>query len=143
MHDAPRAAVPAEPLARILSSTDETRKSDLTFTISHPPEPMQLWRPSSLLYRSNHCVASRTSIRVFSAAVNLALAKTSKDGDTKVSRTRNIGIIAHIDAVSQRRSIDSIFARVADILKGKTTTTERMLYYSGHTRRIGSKDTPF
>lgn len=22
--------------------------------------------------------------------------------------------------------------------KGKTTTTERMLYYSGHTRRIGS-----
>jgi len=80
---------------------------------------------------------------VFSAAVNLAVAKTSKDGDSKVFRTRNIGIIAHIDAVSQRISIDSIFARVADILKGKTTTTERMLYYSGHTSRIGSKGTPF
>lgn len=38
-----------------------------------------------------------------------------------IKRTRNIGIIAHIDA-------------------GKTTTTERMLYYSGHTRRIGDVD---
>ena len=38
-----------------------------------------------------------------------------------LSRSRNIGIIAHIDA-------------------GKTTTTERMLYYSGHTRRIGDVD---
>lgn len=38
-----------------------------------------------------------------------------------ISKTRNIGIIAHIDA-------------------GKTTTTERMLYYSGHTRRIGNVD---
>ncbi|KAJ5958373.1 uncharacterized protein N7479_005523 [Penicillium vulpinum] len=46
---------------------------------------------------------------------------TSACKDEALDRTRNIGIIAHIDA-------------------GKTTTTERMLFYSGFTRRIGDVD---
>ncbi|CRG87137.1 hypothetical protein PISL3812_04152 [Talaromyces islandicus] len=59
-------------------------------------------------------VLGRKFIRSFSAT---SLLQEAID----LEKTRNIGIIAHIDA-------------------GKTTTTERMLYYSGFTRRIGDVD---
>ncbi|EPS44573.1 hypothetical protein H072_1431 [Dactylellina haptotyla CBS 200.50] len=59
------------------------------------------------------------SRRLFSTSP--ALEAALQDAKVNLKHVRNIGIIAHIDA-------------------GKTTTTERMLFYSGTTNRIGDVD---
>ncbi|KAF7586552.1 Ribosome-releasing factor 2, mitochondrial [Aspergillus hancockii] len=63
----------------------------------------------------------RNSEKLNSLRSNAFSTFASKWQAESLERTRNIGIIAHIDA-------------------GKTTTTERMLYYSGFTRRLGDVD---
>jgi elongation factor G len=58
--------------------------------------------------------------------------------DFTIPKTRNIGIIAHIDAgwiypFFFKKKLFNMYHL------GKTTTTERMLYYAGVTKRIGGK----
>ncbi|KAM9587967.1 ribosome-releasing factor 2, mitochondrial isoform 3-T3 [Morphnus guianensis] len=87
-------------------------------------------RSSSLC--NEHVYFRKTKMRVVSVTEqNCSLRNySSPPGDVKslrsvinphISRIRNIGIMAHIDA-------------------GKTTTTERMLYYSGYIRTLGDVD---
>ena len=57
--------------------------------------------------------------RTFSSSIRWGSVQATEP--IPITRIRNVGIIAHIDA-------------------GKTTTTERMLYYSGYTKRIGNVD---
>ncbi|KAL8203728.1 UNVERIFIED_CONTAM: G elongation factor, mitochondrial 2 [Gekko kuhli] len=78
-----------------------------------------------------YCQKARTlCVKKFRSHLYLQRNYSSPPGEVKslrsvitppVSKIRNIGIMAHIDA-------------------GKTTTTERMLYYSGYIRSLGDVD---
>lgn len=88
-------------------------------------------RPIPRLSRFNTCKYVSSSLQSYKRPVGSCLrsqhyrdfshSAALADVGIDLEKTRNIGIIAHIDA-------------------GKTTTTERMLYYSGFTRRIGDVD---
>lgn len=66
-----------------------------------------------LLNRNLNQSLIKSTKRYYSKTVS-----TSKDPENELEQIRNIGVIAHVDA-------------------GKTTTTERMLYYAGYTSNVG------
>ncbi|KAL0103381.1 hypothetical protein PUN28_017565 [Cardiocondyla obscurior] len=70
------------------------------------------------MLKHNFLKTSWCKLRVRYIHKNAALLEASKNKECSTAKIRNIGILAHIDA-------------------GKTTTTERMLYYSGVIKNMG------
>ncbi|XP_018311284.1 ribosome-releasing factor 2, mitochondrial [Mycetomoellerius zeteki] len=70
------------------------------------------------MLKHNFLKTSWCKLRTRYTHKNASLSEASKSKECAIAKIRNIGILAHIDA-------------------GKTTTTERMLYYSGLIRNMG------
>ncbi|KAJ6257498.1 LOW QUALITY PROTEIN: hypothetical protein Dda_7283 [Drechslerella dactyloides] len=130
-----------------LSSNDDDDLRCTWFNCSGMPvpalravTPLAALRRASPRSRPHAALPFRRPIgrrRLFSTSPTLLAA--AQDAKVDLKHVRNIGIIAHIDAVPLPLSTTSLISTLTDTntQQGKTTTTERMLFYSGTTNRIG------
>ncbi|KEG10264.1 putative elongation factor G2-like protein [Trypanosoma grayi] len=85
------------------------------------PCALHHWRRGAAQWRCTASVTVRRLTSCVSQAVPTSFGGKADALEASIMRMRNIGVVAHIDA-------------------GKTTTTERMLFYAGMLKRVGDVD---